>query len=151
MVPEAHEMLGASYSRERQFEDADWHFRKCLAVMDNNRNFTTGACEVYLAEVTLCARWTDRYAEVFGLLRWLADSRHNPFFNNLCFRLYVARARLASTLNFHEEAAQFSELALQLSRVSKPQFPRHASVGLVDADHDVIGEMRMLSGRKDRE
>ena len=69
MVPKAHMMLGRFYSPDRQFEDPDWRFRKCLAFMDNNRRYTKDECEVYLAEKTLSARWIGRYAEVLALFR----------------------------------------------------------------------------------
>ncbi len=61
------------------------------------------------------------------------------------FRDAVARARLARAAGKKVEAKQHAEDALREAARDSSDFPRHPTVGLVDANRKVTKEMRKLA------
>jgi tetratricopeptide (TPR) repeat protein len=141
-----HERLGKAYEQDGRFDEAEKEYRRCLEFYAVSRSGTTGACEIWLAEVILRTGQSEKYPEAHTLLVKLGESQMPQMFNNVRFRYVVAQARLASRMGRTDEAAEWAQAALILTEVgAKPAFPRHPQVGLVQADPSTLEEMRKLA------
>jgi hypothetical protein len=56
----------------------------------------------------------------------------------------LTRARLAWRLGCISDSRDFAKLALDLSKIAEPQFPRHKTVGLVKAKNEDIKELEKI-------
>jgi len=129
----AHEQLGDYFLRNKDFEMADEHFR---IVTDHYRNKrsrsgTTWLADLKLAETILARNNPDRFEEAYNLCKDFPKSELR--FNNEIFYYAYLFANVCSKTNKKQEAKQYANWALELSKITKPQLNRHKTVGLVKA------------------
>jgi hypothetical protein len=139
-VAGAHFALGESFVHGRDHERAVAHLRTCLDL-ETGRHFRHGT-ELLLAETLIAVDDGSQLDEASQLLD--ASERHAVFGSEF-WRIEVARARLLARAADRTRAADHARSALELLEPDKPAFPRHPTVGLIEADKATIKEMRRLS------
>lgn len=108
-----------------------------------------GTAELQLAELILSERRTELLGETaMALDAVLAD---DVVFGSLRFRYAVAQARLAELADDRDRAAAFALGALHLAAVDAPISGAHPTVGRVDADDYLLGDLEELSAGGDAE
>lgn len=139
----AHEHLGELDAREGRRSEAEAHFRAAMRLAPE-RN-TRGDAALRLPELLI----EDDTDESRREAREVLDSIPPGFlvFASQRFRFAVALARLAQAEGNNAEARRFAENALEEAERDAPDLPRHPTVGLVNADTAVIGELQKLAGR----
>lgn len=152
--PESHDALTAietladSLRIDGHFREAEKRYREVLELTKVSRSWTSGVCEVRLAELVVEAGWEDAYEEMLGLL----DSEQlieSLALRTSVFDWAVVQARLRA-LTGSPRIAEFALAALDLAAATEPQFPRHRDIAWVRADDGLIEELNMLAGNRPR-
>jgi tetratricopeptide (TPR) repeat protein len=138
----AHEHLAELDVREGQRSSAKAHYRMALRLSPERHVY--GDAALRLPELLLEDGGEDQRDEARSLLDVITTS--DLVFASQRFRYAVARARLARASGDKVEARQYAEDALRETARDTPDFPRHPTVGLVDADRKVLKEMGKLAG-----
>src|SRR3989304_1318863 len=84
-----------------------------------------------------------KYPEIERILREPDPQR--IFFNSDQFRHWMARARLGERTG-DPRTPYHAATALTLAQITKPQFRRHPTLGLVRAKPELLVELRSLAG-----
>ena len=82
-----------------------------------------------LAETILRSNQTDKFEEAYQVVSDYPIS--NLIFNDSKFYYAELRTQLCDAMNKKAEAKEFAKTAIELSEITKPQFSRHKTVGLV--------------------
>jgi len=128
-----HEQLGDYYLENEDFEKAEAHFR----VVTNHyksrqsRSGTSAMADLKLAETILTSDKSDQFQEAYNLCK--EYPRDELRFNSDKFYYASLLARLCSEMNKKEEAKEYAKAAIEISKITEPQFSRHKTVGLVNA------------------
>ena len=135
------EHLGDSYFEDNPMLAVDY-YRRLLA--DNpGLNSTTATQHIKLAEL-LIRRGDERdLKEAAQLLFQWPEVARIPF-PNAHFRWNLAVIELAEATGNRETAVEAARRALNLADRG-PVFPRHKTVGVVDADHQVLDRLKRLA------
>jgi tetratricopeptide (TPR) repeat protein len=138
----AHEHLGELDVREGRRTAAEAHYRAALRLAPKRNVY--GDAALRLPELLIddgCDATRSEASEVLD-----AIASRDLVFASQRFRYAVARARLARASGDKVEAGRYAESALTEAARDTPDFPRHPTVGQVDADRKVLREMRKLAG-----
>jgi hypothetical protein len=141
-----HEQLGDYYFQTQQFDLAEIEYK---IVVDHyhikSRSGTTGLADIKLADLILMTEQQDKYAYSYKLITDdFKLSKGDLGMNDSRYYYSLVRSRLAYRLGFDSDSKDFAKLALDLSKVTEPQFPRHKSVGIVKAKNDDIRELELI-------
>lgn len=134
----AYEQLAELDLREGQRSSAKAHYRMALRLAPERHVY--GDAALRLPELLIEDGGDDQRNEARSLLDAITTS--DLAFASQRFRYAVARARLARASGNTVEARRYAEDALREAARDTPDFPRHPTVGLVDADRKVLKEMR---------
>jgi hypothetical protein len=140
--PTAPEYLGRSYELVgRPAQAATWY----EVAVDRQRNSNVyGLAPFRLADVVVRAQLSEHYERTLAILQsepfpWLGMNWH-------AFERAKSIAFLAHRLGDSAEARRAADEALDLAmNRTKPEFPRHPTVGLIEADDPTLAELRSLA------
>ena len=141
-----HEQLGDYYFKTNQFDLAESEYRIVVDYYhSNSRGGTTGLADVKLADLVLFTNQSDKYNHAYKLIAEdFKKTGGDLGLNDSRYFYALTRSRLAWRLGFKDDSKDFANLALDLSKITKPQFPRHKTVGLVKAKNDDIKDLEMI-------
>ncbi len=137
----AHEHLAELDVREGHRSSAAAHYRMALRLAPERHVY--GDAGLRLPELLIEGGGDNEHGEARELLDGITPS--DLVFASQRFRYAVVRARLARASGSKVEAKQYAEDALREAAGDSPDFPRHPTVGLVDADRKVMKEMRKVA------
>jgi tetratricopeptide (TPR) repeat protein len=137
----AHEHLAELDVREGDRSAAAAHFRTALRLAPERNVY--GDAALRLPELLIEDGGGENREEAREALDAIAST--DLVFASQRFRYAVARARLARASGEKAEARRWAGVALQEAARDTPDFPRHPTVGLVDADRKLLREMRKLA------
>jgi tetratricopeptide (TPR) repeat protein len=137
----AHEHLGELDAREGHRSAAAAHFRTALRLAPERNAY--GDAALRLPELLIEDGGDENRAEALEVLNAIAST--DWVFASQRFRYAVARARLARASGENAEASRWAGHALREAATDIPDFPRHPTVGLVDADGKLLREMRRFA------
>lgn len=132
----AREHLGDLAVRTGRPVEAEAHIRALLADHPT-LNATTGLAELALAELLIEHNDEPSRIEARSMLDAVGRRLKGIAFNDARFRWFVAQSALASQTGQLDEQQEAAQAALSLVGQA-PQFPRHPTVGLVDADQPTL-------------
>jgi len=141
-----HEQLGDYYFKTGQYDKAESEYK---IVIDHyhikTRSGTTGLADVKLADLILTTEQKDKYNYAYKLITEdFTKSSGDLGMNDSKYFYSLTRSRLAWRLGFKSDSKDFAKLALDLSKITEPQFPRHKNVGLVKAKNEDIKELEKI-------
>lgn len=136
----AHEHLGELDAREGDRRAAEAHYREALRIAPERNVY--GDAALRLPELLIDAGGDAEREEARVMLDAIPPTE--LVFSSQRFRYAVARARLAWPGD-EAEARRYAEDALREAAREIPDFTRHPSVGLVEADSKVLSEMQQLA------
>jgi tetratricopeptide (TPR) repeat protein len=142
----ATELLGGLAREQGQLGAAESYYRSVLQSWPS-LNGTSWTVEVSLAEL-LTARGGDAACNEALQLLQSRLNRQPPMLDNDLFRWHVALARVAGQLGDTETQQRAARTALNLVDRG-PQFPRHPTIGLVNADNRTLAWLRQLAANGD--
>lgn len=137
----AHEHLAELDVREGHRSSAEAHYRTALRLAPQRHVF--GDAALRLPELLIEDGGDGKRDEARQLLARIPPA--NLVWASQRFRHAVARARLAHAAGNQAEARLYAEDALGEAAKETSDFPRHPTVGLVNADRKVLTEMRNLA------
>ncbi len=127
------EQLGDFYLDKKDYKQAEHFFRVVTNFYQDtkSRSGTTTLGDLKLAETILRSNQTDKFEEAYQLVIDYPISELT--FNDSKFYYAELRTHLCDAMNKKAEAKEFAKTAIELSKITKPQFSRHKTVGLVKA------------------
>jgi len=140
-----HEQLGDYYFKLGDFDKAEKYFRLVTEyyISNNTRGGTSATADLKLAETILTANWTDKFDEAYSICI------HFPLdkltFNSEKYYYAVLTAQVCDKLNKKEEAKDFALTAIEISKITEPQFNRHKTVGLVRATDTQLRTLEQIA------
>lgn len=128
-----HEQFGDYYFKSGDFDKAAKHFRLVTEnyIAKNTRGGTSAIADLKLAETILTANWTDKFDEAYNICKNFPLDKLT--FNSEKYYYAVLTAQVCDRLNKKDEAKDFALTAIEISKITEPQFNRHKTVGLVRA------------------
>ena len=139
-VAGAHYKLGDSFAEDGDYDEAIAHLRNCLEL-ESGRSFSHNT-ELRLAETLVGPREISSFDEAWQLLD---AAEREALFGSQFWRIEVARARVLELSADPTRAAEHARTALELLDDDAPAFPRHPTVGLIEADEATVREMRRMA------
>ncbi|MBS1509064.1 MAG: hypothetical protein JSS79_20670 [Bacteroidetes bacterium] len=141
------EQLGDYFYKTGQFEEAEHFYRQ---VTDHykrkSRSGTSGVADVKLAETILELDKRDKFEEAYKLLTVDFEATGGSLsLNDDRFFYTRVAAELCDQLDKKEEAKRLAGLALEIAKITEPQFTRHKTVGLVRTTNDILDRLRKIS------
>ena len=139
------EQLGDYYLKTGDFDKAEKYFRVVVDHYENkkSRSGTSAKADLKLAETFLTANWTDKLDEAYKLCK------NYPIieltFNNDKFNYAELVAHICDKLNRSEEAKDYAKTAIEISKITVPQFYRHKTVGLVKATDKQLRTLEQIA------
>lgn len=126
-----HEQLGDYYLKNGNLERAEFYFRIVTEhyVNKKSRGGTSAIADLKLAETLLATNQSDKFEEAYSLCKNFPLD--DLIFNSDRFYYAELAAQLYDKMNKKEEAKNYAKTAIEISRISEPQFNRHKTVGLV--------------------
>lgn len=126
-----HEQLGDYYFKKNDFENAEKHF---IVVTEhyknkNSRSGTSAKADLKLAETYLTANRVDKFDEAYKICKEYSWTELT--FNSDKFYYTELIAHICDKLNKQEEAKEYAKVAVEVSKITEPQFYRYKTVGLV--------------------
>lgn len=140
-----HEQLGDYYFKSGYLGKAENHFRIVTEhyINKNTRGGTSATADLKLAETILTANWSDKFDEAYSICKnFLLDKLT---FNSEKFFYAVLTAQICDRLNKKEEAKEFALAAIEISKITEPQFNRHKTVGLVKATDKQLRTLEQIA------
>lgn len=140
-----HEQLGDYYFKTSDFNKAEKHFRLVTEqyINKNTRSGTSAIADLKLAETILIANWTDKFGEAYKIC--MDFPMTSLTFNSDKFYYAVLVAQLCDRLNKKDEAKDFALTAIEISKITEPQFNRHKTVGLVIATENQLKTLEQIA------
>jgi tetratricopeptide (TPR) repeat protein len=140
-----HEQLGDYYFKTGEFDKAEKHFRLVTDhyITKNTRSGTSATADLKLAETILTANWTDKFDEAYSICKNYPLDKLT--FNNEKYYYAVLTAQVCDRLNKKEEAKDFALTAIEISKITEPQFNRHKTVGLVSATEKQLRTLEQIA------
>jgi tetratricopeptide (TPR) repeat protein len=126
-----HEQLGDYYLRNNNHYKAEEYFRIVTEHCKSrkSRSGTSGISDLKLAETILALDKSEKFEEAYNLCKEYPTDELT--FNSDVFYYNAVFAQVCKKLNKIDEAKEYANAALKISKVSEPQFSRHKTVGLV--------------------
>ncbi len=127
----AQEQLGDFYLDKKDYKQAEHFFRVVTHYYQDtkSRGGTSTLGDLKLAETILRSNQTDKFEEAYQFVSDYPIS--DLIFNDSKFYYAELRTQLCDAMNKKAEAKEFAKTAIELSKIAKPQFSRHKTVGLV--------------------
>ena len=130
------EQLGDFYLKQKDYEKAEHFFRVVTNYYQDtkSRGGTSAMADLKLAETIFRSNQTDKFEEAYQFVINYPISE--LIFNNDKFYYGEFRAQLCDAMDKKSEAKEFAKTAIELSKITEPQFSRHKTVGLVKVSKD---------------
>jgi tetratricopeptide (TPR) repeat protein len=127
------EQLGDYFLKESDFDKAEKYFRIVTDYYETKktRSGTSGKADLKLAETFLTAGKSEKLQEAYSIC--MNYPKDDLIFNDDRFYYTELTAHICDKLNKIEEAKDFAKSAIEISKITEPQFYRHKTVGLVKA------------------
>lgn len=140
------EQLGDYYLKNENYKEAERHFRIVTDYYhSNSRSGTTGLADLKLSETILLSDQEDKLQEAYELsTSKFEETGGNLLMNDLKFYYAKLMANLCLRMGGIEEASEYANSALQLSTIKEPQFNRHKTVGIINADKNTIDRLKRI-------
>ena len=128
-----HEQLGDYYLKAGDFDKAEKYFRVVVDYYETkkSRSGTSGKADLKLAETFLTEGKSEKLQEAYSICMNYPKSQLT--FNSDIFYYAELTAHICDKLNKKEEAKELAKSAIEISKITEPQFYRHKTVGLVNA------------------
>lgn len=139
-----YEQLGDYYLKYKEFEKAEKYFRPVIKhyELKQSRSGTSALADLKLAEILLIGGTANQLEEAYKICK--SYPLEELLMNSDKFYYTQLLAHICFKLNKTEDAKEFAEAAIELSKVTKPQFSRHKTVGLVSASNQQLKDLQQI-------
>jgi tetratricopeptide (TPR) repeat protein len=98
--------------------------------------------DLKLAETLLAANRSDQFEEAYNLCK---DYPINELrFNSDKFYYAELLAQLCDKMGKKEEAKEYAKAAIEISKITEPQFNRHKTVGIINATNNQLQTLERI-------
>jgi len=145
-TPFAKEQLGGYYLRIgiADFEKAEYYYRSAVEFCERQKSTsgTSGMAKLRLARTILLSNQTEKFEEAYQLVTSFPVSE--LLFN--CYRFEHAElaAHLCAKMKKNAEAKEYAKNALELAKITEPDFSRHKTLGLVHASDEQLEALKKI-------
>ncbi|WP_411767150.1 hypothetical protein [Winogradskyella sp. A3E31] len=140
------EQLGDFYLKNKSFDKAEKHFRKVTEYYyAETRSGTSGLADLKLCETILKSEQTEKFEEAYEMATEKFDATDGSLMMNSDKYYYAdLMANLCYKMNRKNEATEFAQSAMELSKITEPQFNRHKTVGIVKVVKEKIERLKKI-------
>ena len=140
-----HEQLGDYYFKTGDFNKAEKHFRQVTEhyINKNTRGGTSAIADLKLAETILTANRIDKFDEAYKICKDFPLKE--LMLNSDRFYHAVLVAQLCDRLNKKVEAKESALKAIEITKITEPQFNRHKTVGLIRATENQLRTIEQIA------
>ena len=141
-----HEQLGDFYFRKSDYESALHYYdfvNSCYKEDKKNRNNTSWIADLKLVDVVLQSNLQDRFDEIYEICKNYQIEDIN--LNDNKFYYYELSALVCSKLGKQDEAKAFAKEALEIAKITEPQFRYHTKVGIVNASNEQLTILKQIA------
>ena len=127
------EQLGDYFLKEGDFDNSERYFRIVADYYETKktRSGTSGKADLKLVKTFLTAGKSEKLQEAYSIC--MNYPKDELMFNDDIFYYAELTAHICDKLNKKEEAKYFAKSAIEISKITEPQFYRHKTIGLVNA------------------
>ena len=145
----ATEQLGDYYLRQKNYQNAEQHFRTVANhYYTNTRSGTSGIADIKLSRTILESNQPNKYEEAVNIATEKFDTTEGSLtMNDNKFYYSETLALLFSKMNKIEDAKYYAEQAIEFEINKEPQFSRHKTVGIVNVDKERIEKLKKIINR----
>lgn len=122
------EQLGDYYLKTYDFDNAEKYY-KIVIEHYKSRSGTSIKADLKLAETYLTANKVEKFVEAYKIGKKFPNKELT--FNSDKFYFTELMAHICDKLGKQDEAKEYAKTAIELSKITEPQFYRHKTVGLV--------------------
>jgi len=143
------EQLGDYFFVNGDYENAEDYYRQVVDhYKRSNRGGTSGVADVKLVETILESDQRDKFDAAYKLLTLEFEKTGGSLSLN-DDRFFYARvlADLCDKQGKSDEARQYANKALEIARITEPQFDRHKTVGLVRTKTEMLDKLMSIASR----
>ena len=140
------EQLGDFYLKEKFYDKAEKYFRIVTEYYySETRGGTSGLADLKLCETILKSEQVEKFEEAYQM----ATDKFKATGGNLMMnsdKYYYAdlMANLCVKMKRNDEASEFAQSAIELSKITEPQFNRHKTVGIVKVAKDKLEQLKRI-------
>ncbi|KUY30709.1 hypothetical protein BAS09_02105 [Elizabethkingia ursingii] len=144
---QGNEQLGDYYLKINDFDKAEKYFSivKNHYEIKKTKIEARGMAELKLAKTYIMANRVNKYVEAYNICK--EYSLTNLSFNSTRFYYAELVAHVCERLNKYEEAKQYAKIAIEISKITEPEFKRHKTVGLVNVTDKQLKKLQQLIKR----
>lgn len=133
-------------SRSLKYEKAEFYYQQVTDhYKTKKRSGTSGLADIKLAETIIRGEKREKFREIYRLITEDFEKTGGQLtFNADRFYYACVLAELADRLDRKNEAIQFADKALEIAKITEPQFSRHKDVGLVNTDKETLDKLKQI-------
>jgi tetratricopeptide (TPR) repeat protein len=141
-----HEQLGDFYFEKSDYKNAVRYYdfvNDCYKEDRKYRGSTSWIADLKLADVILTANLQERLDEAYEICKnYQTEDIH---LNDEKFYYYELSALICNKLGKKDEAKEYAKKALEIAKITEPQFRYHKNVGLVDTSSEQLTLLKQIA------
>ena len=140
------EQLGDFYLKKKSFDKAEKHFRKVTDYYyAETRSGTSGLADLKLCETILNSEQVEKFEDAYQMATKKFKATGGSLMMNSDKYYYAdLMANLCYKMKRKDEATEFAQSAMELSKITEPQFNRHKTVGKVNVVKEKIDRLKRI-------
>lgn len=142
----ANEQLGDFYFSKSDFESAEKYFEIVIEYYSQtkSRSGTSSLADLKLCEIILLTNQKEKFEKAYNFFNNFEKLGGRLLLNSDKFYYGNVRASLCYEMKKYEEASAFAKQALEITKITEPQFSKHKTVGLVNTTEKQIEKLKMI-------
>lgn len=140
------EQLGNFYLKNESFDKAEEYFRQVIDYYyAETRSGTSGMADLKLCETILKSEQVEKFEEAYEMATvTFKATGGNLFFNSDKYYYAHLLANLCYKMQRKDEAIVFAKTAMELSKITQPQFSRHKKIGIIKIVKEKLEKLKKI-------
>jgi tetratricopeptide (TPR) repeat protein len=140
------EQLGEFYLKNESFDKAEKHFREVIDYYyTETRSGTSGLADLKLCETILKSEQEEKFEEAYEIAtKTFKATGGSLFFNSDKYYYADLMANLCYKMKRKDEATLFAQTAMELSKITEPQFSRHKTFGIIKIVKEKLERLKKI-------
>ena len=140
------EQLGEFYLKKESFVKAEKYLRQVIEYYYNEtRSGTSGMADLKLCESILKSEQIEKFEEAYEMATVkFKETGGELFFNSDKYYYADLMANLCYKMERKDEARIYAQSAIELSKITEPQFNRHKTIGIIKVVKEKLEQLKKI-------